>query len=47
MLEDKVIKLPEKDYLFSLKNYMKSSNDNSFNIYKTYDYRVKDQLILN
>ncbi len=47
MLDDKVIKLPIKDYLFSLKNYMKSTNDSSFNIYKIYDYRLKDQLILN
>lgn len=45
--EDKIIKLPIGDYLFSLKNYMKSTNDNSFNNYKIYDYRIKDQLILN
>lgn len=46
-LEDKIIKLPIGDYLFSLKNYMKSTNDNSFNDYKIYDYRIKNQLILN
>ncbi len=47
MTENKVIKLPIKNYMFSLKNYLISTNDNSFNNYKIYDYRVKDQLILN
>ncbi len=45
--ENKVIKLPIDDYLFSLNNYMKSINDKGFNDYKIYDYRIKDQLILN
>ena len=45
--ENKTIKLPVGDYLFSLNNYMKSINDKSFNEYKIYDYRIKDQLILN
>ena len=47
MFKSKLIKLPVEDYLHSLKNYMKSANDNSFNNYKIYDYRIKDQLILN
>ena len=47
MFKDKLIKLPVGDYLHSLKNFMKSSNDNSFNNYKIYDYRIKNQLILN
>ena len=46
-LESKVIKLPVVDYLLSLNNYMKSINDKGFNDYKIYDYRIKDQLILN
>ena len=46
-LESKVIKLPVGDYLLSLNNYMKSINDKGFNDYKIYDYRIKDQLILN
>ena len=46
-LESKVIKLPVGDYLLSLNNYMKFINDKSFNDYKIYDYRIKDQLILN
>ena len=44
---DKVIKLPINDYLASLKNYMESNKDNSFDNYKIFDYRIKHQLILN
>ena len=47
LLDDTTIKLPTSDYLFSLKNYLKSVNDNNFKNYKIYDYRIKDQLILN
>ncbi len=47
LIDDKTIKLPISDYLFSLKNYLDSVNDNNFNNYKIYDYRIKDQLILN
>ena len=47
MLENKIIKLPIDDYLLSLNSYIKSTRDNSFNNYKIYDYRIKDQLILN
>ena len=47
MLENKIIKLPIDDYLLSLNSYIKSTRDNSFNDYKIYDYRIKDQLILN
>ena len=47
MYDDKQIKLPIKDYLISLKNYMKSKNNSNFNNYKIFDYRIKDQLILN
>ena len=43
----KIIKLPIKDYLLSLKNFMKSKKNNKFNTYKIFDYRIKDQLILN
>lgn len=44
---DKVIKLPVKDYLFSLKNFMISQKNKKLNYYKIFDYRIKDQLILN
>jgi len=47
MYDDKMIKLPNKDYLLSLKNYMESRNNSNFNSYKIFDYRIKDQLILN
>ena len=47
LYNDKVIKLPIKNYLPSLKKFMKLKNDNSFNKYNTFDYRIKDQLILN
>ena len=47
MHDDKVIKLPIKDYLFSLENFMSLKNNTNFNNYKIFDYRIKDQLILN
>ena len=47
MHDDKVIKLPIKDYLFSLKNFMLSKSHSNFNNYQIFDYRIKDQLILN
>ncbi len=46
-IDDKIIKLPIKDYLESLKNFMKSKNNSNFNNYKIFDYRIKDQLIIN
>ena len=47
MNDDKVIKLPIKNYLPSLKNFMLSKANSNFNNYKIFDYRIKDQLILN
>ena len=47
MHDGKVIKLPIEDYLFSLKNFMLSKNNDNFNNYRIFDYRIKDQLILN
>ena len=47
MQDDKVIKLPVEDYLYSLKNFMLSKTNSNFNKYKIFDYRIKDQLILN
>ena len=44
---DKVIKLPVKDYVFSLKSFIELRNNNNFDKYKIFDYRIKDQLILN
>ncbi len=45
--DDKVIKLPIKNYLLSLKHFMLSKANSNFNNYKIFDYRIKDQLILN
>jgi cell division protein FtsQ len=45
--DGKVIKLPIKDYLLSLENFMNSTKNNNLNNYKLFDYRIKDQLILN
>ena len=47
MRDNKVIKLPVQNYISSLQNFMDSKNNNSFNNYKIFDYRIKDQLILN
>lgn len=47
MIDDKIIKLPIKEYLSSLKNFMSSKNDKNFNKYKIYDYRINNQIILN
>ena len=47
MHDDKVIKLPIKNYLPSLKNFMLLKANSNFNNYKIFDYRIKDQLILN
>ena len=47
MLDEKLIKLPIKDHLFSLKNFMSLEIKSKANNYKIFDYRIKDQLILN
>ena len=47
MLDDKVIKLPINDYLTSLKNFMELKKNKNLKNYKIFDYRIKDQLILN
>ena len=47
MNDSKVVKLPIKDYLLSLQNFMLSKDNSIFNNHKIFDYRIKDQLILN
>ena len=37
---------PIENYLFSLKNFMISKNKSNFDNYKIFDYRIKNQLIL-
>jgi len=43
---EKTIKLPEKDYQDILLKVNLILNDNNFSKYKIFDYRIKDQLIL-
>ena len=44
--DNKIIKLPIKNYIISLKNFLKLKDKNNFQKYKIFDYRVKNQLIL-
>ena len=44
---DKVIKLPIKDFSKSLKNFMDFKQKINFEKYSIFDYRIKEQLILN
>ncbi len=44
---DKVIKLPVENFLNSLENYLKLNQKSNFEKYFIFDYRIKDQLILN
>tara|TARA_Y100001958_G_C21123617_1_gene466984 strand:+ start:17 stop:676 length:660 start_codon:yes stop_codon:yes gene_type:complete len=43
----KVVKLPIDNYLPSLKNFLLSQRNTTFDKYKIFDYRIKEQLILN
>jgi len=45
--DNKTIKLPVNNYLSSLKNFINSKDNINFYKYKIFDYRIKDQLILN
>ena len=45
-IKNQTIKLPVKDYLKSLKTFMDIKDQASFEKYKIFDYRIKDQLIL-
>ena len=44
---EKIIKLPANNYLFSLNNFINFMDNTQFKKYKIFDYRIKDQLILN
>ena len=44
--EKKIIKLPTKDYIKSLENFMNLSKESNFKIYNVFDYRINNQLIL-
>ena len=45
-IDGKVIKLPTKNYLNSLKNYLDLNEKKNFQKYKLFDYRINNQLIL-
>ena len=42
-----IIKLPPKNYIKSLGNFLTIKGNENFTKYKIFDYRIKDQLILN
>ena len=42
-----VIKLPSNNYLYSLENFLSINEKSIFDKYKIFDYRIRDQLILN
>ena len=44
--KDQTIKLPIKNYQESLKNFKNLRKQSNFDKYKSFDYRIKDQLIL-
>ncbi len=44
---EKIIKLPKENYLNILENFLLINDDKNFDNYKIFDYRIKDQLILN
>ena len=46
LINDKVIKFPEKNYLGLLSKINLIVDDDNFSKYKVFDFRIKDQLIL-
>jgi len=44
--EKTIIKLPSKNYILSLENFMILSEKKNFDKYKIFDYRINNQLIL-
>ena len=47
LLDGRTIKLPVSNYILSLKKFMELKNATNFKKFKIFDYRIKDQLILN
>ncbi len=45
--DERIVKLPRSNYIDMLENFILIKNDKSFEKYKIFDYRIKDQLILN
>ncbi len=46
MIDNKIVRLPSKNYVKSLQNFLEIKKDSSFDKYKIFDYRLKNQLIL-
>ena len=46
MINNVTIKLPPKNYIQSLENYLSLLNKKDFKKFSLYDYRINDQLIL-
>ena len=44
--KNQTIKLPSKNYIDSLKNFISLKNSDNFDKYKLFDYRISGQLIL-
>ena len=44
--KNQIIKLPKNNYFESLENFKKLKDQASFEKYKTFDYRINNQLIL-
>ena len=44
---ERVIKLPEYNYIDMLENFILIKGDKNFDKYRIFDYRIKDQLVLN
>ena len=44
--KNQLIKLPTKNYLKSLENFLALKDQQNFNKYQTFDYRISEQLIL-
>ena len=45
--DNKVLKMPQKNYNKILKNFILIKGNKNFDKYQIFDYRIKDQLILN
>ena len=41
-----IIKLPPKDYIKSLKNYLEIKDKSNFEKFKIFDYRISNQIII-
>ena len=46
MIDGKILKLPEKNYIESLTNFMNIKDKSNFEKYKIFDYRLNNQLVL-